>query len=357
MSARAIPALVAGLIIALSPEPAVAVQEWSFEGSELLVTNFAGEVVVRGHDDSRIVVRAKPSGVDSDLLDFQVKPDGRAEFHVVYPLGQSREFHHPRNYGSESSFRLGSFTDESRLLREIYSEFSDRTRIEIGGDDGLDIHADLEVLVPRGVSTRIKLAVGEIRADNVEASLDLDTHSGGVRADNIRGDTRVDTGSGSVRVAMIRGSVNIDTGSGSVQADDLEGDDILIDTGSGRVEVNNAKSRSLSIDTGSGSVRTANIEAVETSIDTGSGSVTLDLVRLGDGHHKVDTGSGRVTIRVPSDASVRVRAETGSGGISLDLPDAKLRRMSRDEVELEIGDGRAVLDIETGSGGVKIERR
>jgi hypothetical protein len=41
----------------------------------------------------------------------------------------------------------------------------------------------------------------------------------------------------------------------------------------------------------------------------------------------------------------------------LDVPEAKLRRMSRDEIELEIGAGAANLTIDTGSGGVTIETR
>jgi len=350
-------ALVVGALAVLAAEPATAQQEWSFEGDRLLVTNLIGEITVRGHSGSQIIVRARPGGDDAGLLDYQLKRGGEAEFHVVYPLDRATHFKAPGGWGGRTDFRLEGWVRESSFLKDVYSDVSDRERIRIGGGGDLEAWADLEVLVPRGVASRIKIAVGEINARDVEAAVDLDTHSGPVSARNIRGDTRVDTGSGSVEVSQIRGSLNVDTGSGSVEVSDVEGESLLVDTGSGRVVVEGAKVSRFEVDTGSGSVRTSSIESDAATIDTGSGSVTLDLARMGEGNFVIDTGSGGVTVNLPTDASVRITAETGSGGITLDVPNAMLRRMSRDEVELEIGDGRAHLEIDTGSGGIRIRNR
>lgn len=345
-------------LVLLVATPGRAQQEWSFEGDQLLVTNLIGEVTVRGHDGSRISVRANPGGDDAELLDFQLKREGEAEFHVIYPLERSRSYSYPRLRGGRTRLRLEGWRDESSFLEEIFSELSGRDHIEIRGRGGdLEVWTDLEILVPRGVATRVKLAVGQIEAADVDADLDLDTHSGSVRAENIRGDTRIDTGSGSVIAARIRGALTADTGSGKVEVEDVEGDAVRIDTGSGSVRVDGARTRVLEVDTGSGSVRTSDIDATSTTIDTGSGSVTLDLVRLGEGSHLIDTGSGGVTVVLPRDASVRIHAETGSGGIDLDVPEARIRKVSRDEIELEIGESEARLEIDTGSGGIKIRTR
>ena len=357
MKHRVLSVLVVGALVALAAESTWAQQEWSFEGDRLLVTNLIGEITVRGHDGSRIIVRARPGGDDANLLDYQLKQGGEAEFHVVYPLDRATHFRAPAGWGGRTDFRLESWIQESSFLKDVYSSISDRERIRIGGGGDIEAWADLEVLVPRGVDSRIKIAVGEINARDVGAAVDLDTHSGRVSARNIQGDTRVDTGSGSVEVSQIRGSLNVDTGSGSVEVSDVEGGSLLVDTGSGRVVVEGAKVNRLEVDTGSGSVRASSIETDDANIDTGSGSVTLDLIRMGEGNFIIDTGSGGVTVDLPSDASVRITAETGSGGITLDVPNAMLRRMSRDKVELEIGDGRAQLAIDTGSGGIRIRNR
>jgi hypothetical protein len=357
MKNRVLSALVAGALVVLAAGPAWAQQEWSFEGDRLLVTNLIGEITVRGHDGSRIVIRAEPGGSDAQLLDYQIKRGGEAEFHVVYPLGEETHLKAPAGYRGRTEFRLEGWVQQSSFLRDAYSDISDREKIRIGGGGDLEAWVDLEILVPRGVASRIKVAVGEINASDVEAAVDLDTHSGRVTAKNISGDTRVDTGSGSVEVATIRGSLDVDTGSGSVEASDVEGEMLRVDTGSGRVTVEGARVSRLEIDTGSGSVRTSNIETDNAVVDTGSGSVTLDLAGMGSGRFVVDTGSGGVTVNLPADASVRIRAETGSGGIDLDVPNAMLRKMSRDSVELEIGGGQADMEIDTGSGGVKIRTR
>jgi hypothetical protein len=357
MKYRVLSAVLIATFAVLTAESAWAQQEWSFEGDRLLVTNLIGEITVRGHDGSRIIVRSRPGGDDADLLDYVIERGGQAEFHVVYPLERATHFSSPAGWRGRTDFRLESWVRESSALREVYSNISDRERIRVGGGGDLEVWTDLEILVPRGVSTRVKIAVGEINASDVEAPVDLDTHSGRVTARNIRGDTRVDTGSGSVEVSSIIGSLNVDTGSGSVEVTDVQGETLLVDTGSGRVAVDGARVNRFEVDTGSGSVRTSAIETDEAMIDTGSGSVTLDLVRMGDGNFLIDTGSGGVTVSLPADASVRITAETGSGGIDLDVPNAMLRRMSRDEVELEIGDGRAHLTIDTGSGGIKIRNR
>lgn len=359
MNSRSLGALVAGALLVLAG-PALAQEEYSFEGDQLLVTNLIGNITVSGHDGSRIIVRARAEGDDAGVLDFQVKQGGRAEFHVVYPLDDELRYSYPRWGHGRTQINVGSWRDDSSFLEDLYGDLSRRDKVEVRGDDGrgLEAWADLEILVPNGVSTRIRLAVGELEARDVHAPVDLDTYSGPVRAENIVGDTRIDTGSGSVVAQSISGDLNIDTGSGKVEVANVQGDDILIDTGSGSVTVDGASARSLKIDTGSGSVRTTDIDAEDTLIDTGSGSVTLDLVRMGNGRHVIDTGSGSVTVRLPSDASCRVIADTGSGGINLDVPNATLRRMSRDHVELEIGSGGGgSLEIDTGSGSITIEVR
>jgi hypothetical protein len=325
MNARFLSSLVAGALLVLAG-PALAQEEYSFEGDQLLVSNLIGNITVSGHDGSRIIVRARAEGDDAGVLDFQVKEGGRAEFHVVYPLDDELRYSYPRRGNGRTQINVGSWRDDSSFLEDLYGDLSSRDKVEVSdGGRGLEAWADLEILVPNGVSTRIRLAVGELEARDVRAPVDL---------------------------------VHIDTGSGKVEVADVQGDDILIDTGSGSVTVDGASGRSLKVDTGSGSVRTSDIDAEDTLIDTGSGSVTLDLVRMGEGRHVIDTGSGSVTVRLPSDASCRISADTGSGGINLDVPNATLRRMSRDHVELDIGGGSGgSLEIDTGSGSITIETR
>ncbi|MGH7545133.1 MAG: DUF4097 family beta strand repeat-containing protein [Gemmatimonadota bacterium] len=364
-----------------SPAEAIAapVQEWTIAGDRILVTNLVGRVTVGPASGDRIVVRVRLQGKDSARLKVQVEEGGDAELHVVYPLDEHHRYVYPE-MSAGSRTQIGEWRPKSRSsgLQTMLDAMSGR-KVEVRGrawGDALEAWADIEVLVPQGKPGTVRLGVGRIDAAGVRAALDLDTKSGSVAANDIAGDLLIDTGSGDVTARGVRGNVDIDTGSGSVDAEDLEGDGVIIDTGSGMVSARGVKARRVDIDTGSGSVDATRIETLRlvidtgsgevnasevrtanAEIDTGSGSVELDLVGMGLGRYLVDTGSGGVRMTVPADVSARIRASTGSGGIEVDLPAARVFRMSRNNVSLEVGGGESEVIIDTGSGGIRISAR
>ena len=61
MKYGSVSALLACALLTLAAAPATAQNEWTFDGDRLLVTNLIGKVTVKGHDGSRIVVRATSS--------------------------------------------------------------------------------------------------------------------------------------------------------------------------------------------------------------------------------------------------------------------------------------------------------
>jgi len=197
--------------------------------------------------------------------------------------------------------------------------------------------ADIIVSVPEGKSVNVYLGVGDITASNVKGNLRLDTSSGRVDASGTKGDLTIDTGSGDVKVTGASGStVSIDTGSGEVNGTDI-------------------KATSLDVDTGSGDVELSDVMSEDVTIDTGSGSVNLALKAALD-RLKVDTGSGSVTITVPGTLSAQVAIETGSGDITTDFP-IQVRKTGGDELIGTIGSGTGRIDIDTGSGDVRLLKR
>jgi hypothetical protein len=62
-----------------------------------------------------------------------------------------------------------------------------------------------------------------------------------------------------------------------------------------------------------------------------------------------------VTVTAPADLGATVEIDTGSGGIDLDFP-LEVRSVRRDHVEGRIGDGRGQIEIDTGSGSVRLLR-
>ena len=110
----------------------------------------------------------------------------------------------------------------------------------------------------------------------------------------------------------------------------------------------------MGVDTGSGGIELETVSATDVVLDTGSGSIDIELLTDID-RLDADTGSGSITVRAPAGLGATVDIETGSGGIDLDFP-VEVRTIRRDEVRGTIGDGRGEINIDTGSGSVKLLR-
>ena len=334
-------------------------REFSFDTNELALSNLIGAIEISGgsSDQFTVIIEVRGDDAEEGLLDFVVEKGRKSSLAVKFPTDKHTKYvYPPMGLGSSTSF---SFNCEEEVggswLKKIFSGvLGDRIKVA-GRGSGLEVWADITIQVPEGHSLTMKNGVGQVRAENVDGDLVLDTSSGSVEVEGIRGDLLVDTGSGRVTVNEVRGDVVVDTGSGRVIVGDIRGN-LLVDTGSGKVTINGVKGN-LDVDTGSGSVQARRIESDQARIDTGSGSVVLELDRMGSGDFLVDTGSGSVELVLPSDASARIVADTGSGGIRNRVEDARIRRMEKDRLEMTIGDGDASVMLDTGSGSVTISRQ
>jgi len=70
----------------------------------------------------------------------------------------------------------------------------------------------------------------------------------------------------------------------------------------------------------------------------------------------VETGSGDITLRVPPTLAAEVDIETSSGEIETDF-EVAVTRHARDHMTGRIGEGGGTIDVETGSGSVKLVKK
>ncbi len=339
-------ATAAFLFIALAHPAAASAQEgYQVSGEHVAVFNLAGQLQVAATGGSAVTVAVTRAGADADQLEIRTGDvGGRQTLRVVYP--SDRVHYDPDGWNGSTTLRVrrdGTWGDRDRG--------GERVRISTR-PGGLDAHADLTVGIPRGQRVDIYLGVGRITAENVDGDLRLDTSAGAVSASDMSGRLVIDTGSGSVDVDGMAGDLDVDTGSGGVRVVGVTADALRIDTGSGSVDARDVASRSLEIDTGSGGITLLSATASDLALDTGSGSVEAELTKDVD-RLVVDTGSGSVVLRLAQDVGARLHVETGSGGIHVDVP-LTITHHARDELDGTIGDGRGSIEIDTGSGSVRI---
>lgn len=289
---------------------------------ELIVVDLVGHVeVVRGDGDAyEVEVKVRGEDASRDDIEIVVEEKGDAAYvRVLFPVDEHKTFIYPELGRSKTQirFRESDASGDDSFWNKLANAMGGRKITLKGHGRGYEAWADLVVRVPDGGDATVKIGAGDIEAEEVEADLWLDTHSGPVTAKRIIGDLVCDTGSGTVEVRDCEGTVNVDTGSGGVYGANLIGDKV--------------------------------------HIDTGSGSVVFELLEMGDGKFLVDTGSGGVDLILPDDASCRVSCDTGSGGVRVDVPGVDIRRRDNDEVNFTVGGGEARVILDTGSGGITVK--
>ena len=323
-------------------------EQRAIKGSQVAIFNLAGRVrAVAGSGDA-VVVEITRGGPDAAKLKIETGPiRGRETLRIIYPTDRVV---YPDMRGSHVNMNVredGTFSEGS------WAELRDRQCVDIRSyGPGLDAHADLVVQVPRGQKLELFLAVGRAEVVNVEGELMLDVASAEVDVAGLKGNLNLDTGSGRVAVRDVTGDLNIDAGSGGLTIDRVKGSVLRLDSGSGGVQASEIDVKEFNADVGSGGLRVLRMKASQVEVDAGSGGTTIELLsdieRL-----TVDAGSGGVTIRAPATLSAELDVETGSGGFQSDF-EVTTRRVSRNHVEGRIGDGRAKIHIEAGSGTVRL---
>lgn len=336
----AAPALAAAALA--SPLAAQRVERFTVEGSSAAVHNLVGEMTVAAGTGGSVVVEVTRMGEDAERL--SVNRDGGG-VRIVYP---GDRIVYPRmGRGSRSQFQV-------RRDGTLGGGVGSRRVTVAGSGRGLRAHANLRVLVPAGRTVTVHQGVGRVDVSNVDGTLNVNTAAASVRAQGVRGTLNVDVGSGSVEVRDAVGAVDVETGSGGVTASNIRGSTFDVGTGSGAVNVSGARVQTLDVTVGSGGVTLAGISAPDVSVETGSGAVNLTLTSDVEALD-VETGSGGVTINVPAAFGAQVEIETGSGGIDVDLPVTN-RRASRGSFSGRVGNGQGTVQIDTGSGGVRLRR-
>jgi lia operon protein LiaG len=345
------------------PAAAQQTERYVLVGANVAVYNLAGEVRIEGGDGPEVVVELTRGGADASELEVDVgEIRGWQSLRVIYP---SDRIVYPRaGIFASTDMRVradGTFgriampgaEDQRGETMAFARERGRRVRIS-GRGGGMEAYADMRVLVPQGQRIAVFLGVGRATVSNVDGELLVDVASASIAASGARGWLRLDTGSGSIEVRGAEGEVILDTGSGRIEAADVRGTRLVMDTGSGRVEARGIAVDALNVDTGSGNVALADVSARVIRVDTGSGSVRLGLLSDVD-ELEIDTGAGSVTLSVPETLGADLTIDTGSGRITVDIP-VQVREMRRNRFRGTIGDGAGRIEIDTGSGGVRVIR-
>ena len=244
----------------------------------------------------------------------------------------------------EVRVRKRMFWGKSVDAEEVLSEVQENPPIVLDDDRLMVGHFE-----DRGLAKRVSISYEIVVPANTEVI--ADTGSGSITIRDIGAPVNADTGSGSIKLENIGGPVRADTGSGSVHADGVGGA-FHADTGSGSVYLMQTAPGDVTVDTGSGS---SELLGVVGALHADSGSGRIVVQGRQEGRWKLDTGSGAVRIDLPDDAAFDLDAKSNSGGITIDHPMTMSGEVSKRHVKGEVRGGGHLLEIDTGSGSIRVE--
>lgn len=360
MTRRLLPAISLLLLVSGSARAATLTPgRHVLEGSDVSVYNLAGEMRIVKGTGSSVVVEITTGGRDRDRLTVEERRDarGRPSLRVVYPENKIvyREYGFGPPEGSRSSLDY------------------DGRRVSITGrGPGLEAHADIRILVPRGKTVHAHNAVGRSFITDVDGALSFEGASAAVEATGVSGSLSVDVGSGDVSISRSDAVIAADTGSGNVTLSEVNGN-VSVDAGSGDIDLKRVGGEKIDLDAGSGSITGAEVQATTVSAKCGSGEVDLDgttashmALESGSGsvhlrlsknvdHLAIEAGSGSVKLEAPRDLSARFEIECPKRNLHIDFP-ADIERGEDDTTVGTIGSGRGTIHIEAGSGSVDLVR-
>jgi hypothetical protein len=350
---------------AFSQQTAGQPERFTLPADNAAIYDLVGEIEVRAGTGKEVQVEVVRGGRDGNQLKMERSPVGNFEaLRVIFP---SDDIVYPRmSRGSNSNFEIrddGTFgghwygdRHERHDRRHSYrhdhdNDWGRQVRIR-GSGSGLEAYADMKVAVPEGASLALHIGVGKTMITNVNGQLSVDGASAPVTVQGVKGSLDVDVGSGSVTVTQAEAEVNVETGSGDVQITGVKGKDFAVNTGSGEINARDLTVETGSAGTGSGNLTLSAVHGSDFRLETGSGRIDAEFATdISD--VTVSTGSGDVVLRVPENVGTMLDVETGSGGIESEFA-LEVKHWARDHVTGKIGDGNGHLDVETGSGDVRI---
>jgi DUF4097 and DUF4098 domain-containing protein YvlB len=227
-------------------------------------------------------------------------------------------------------------------------------RIIIGKIEDKDLRNNVsisyEINVPAETQLNSHSGSGDQKVTGIDGPVEVETGSGSITANKIRGTGKFATGSGEVDLEDIKGAVTISSGSGNIKALGVGGA-FNGHTGSGSITMDQTAIGDVIARAGSGSIH---LRHVRGAVDAHTGSGHIDAEGEASNTWKLHTGSGSVDVHIPTNANFDLDARSGSGSVSTSHPLLISGTVKHNHLRGKVGNGGAILDIETGSGSIQI---
>lgn len=244
-----------------------------------------------------------------------------------------------------------------------------RNRVEVRRR-GMTVYVDAAAIVDYRIWVPERL---DVSVEGWQTSIVVQGTRGRVEAETFTGSVDIRGGRDRVTATAVNGNLNIQGAQGEVTAEGMSGTirisesvgDIRAEVMSGTIRISDARG-SVAAETVGGSVVLEGIAAAAVDAAAVGGSIRFQGELQDDGEYYFATHAGRILLELPAAAAAELEVYTLSGSVRMDhagaVEDAdardRSRRLGRDRSRSRyvIGDGGAVVEIESFSGSVVVRQ-
>lgn len=230
----------------------------------------------------------------------------------------------------------------------IRAEHSSRSYVEVArrgkvlqiegeADRGPATVIDYELTVPRSLDLNIEGMYTEVEIHETDGAVEVQTLEGDILVQGGRGSVKAESVNGEVRVENARGRIDVSSVSRGLRIVNSTGE-ILAETVSGPILMEN-------------------VSAPRVEAGTVSGRILYDGTIQDQGRYSFGAHSGRIVLRIPEGTNASVSAASLAGSIQANFPGAPAEFERHRRTTFTLGSGAAVIEMETFTGSIVLERR
>lgn len=209
-------------------------------------------------------------------------------------------------------------------------------RVEVKGEWGEPVAADLEITVPREMALEISGVTLEVGIEGAGGDVSVSTVEGGIR---------VAGGKGNIALNAVDGDVTLSGASGNMALNGVDGDISVADS-EGNLTVN-------AVD---GDVILEGIRSNLVEANAVDGDISYRGTIADGGRYFLSTHDGDLLITVPQGTNARVSVNTFAGDLAADFPIELEGDMKKRKFSFTLGSGKALMELSTFDGTIQLVR-
>lgn len=329
-------------------------------GERVSIEHKFGDVVIRTHAQSEVVIHADIRAVGSDTdeaktfadrIEIVIDPSASELFiRTRYPDGQRSHFH---GHNTSYSVRYDVTIPETSPL-EVRDSFGavSVTGVKAGSEINVS-YGRIEFRDGRGVE-RFENSFGGLELQDNVGDVTIQGNYGAVDVSGVTGALEIRNRFGKVTVARVSNGVTVTNGNGPVQVTDSGGAGTIRNS-FGAVTIRNFHGGPLNVQSSFGAVILDGISGpLQVENQNGVVDATTSAARTTCQPIIMRTSFSTLRVRLPTDASYQVSARTSFGRVHTDFPLTLSGSISDNDINGTIGNGRCRLTLTDTNGTIEI---